>query len=405
MNDLPEMSYFDLTLKNYSNDTDNKQQLRFAENRQTDIISDCSQYNMSIVRFDINTSSLPVYCGEILHGSTQTDPNKMLASITMEIYRGNAGSTVYCTDPTHLTWVPQDLSVEVPKAPSDNADRAYLQSPSEYYFCYNYEHLLKIVNKTLADLTASLVSFDAYFADIPPPFMAWSTESNSAVIYCKQNIFSTDRVYPSPSGDKEIYVKIYFNRALYNLFSTFYFMKQDPHTMQVYKGQLYNPLKMHYQLMLDSVNDTNVLQSINSNIQPLNRYLQIKQMISTVSAINCVSAILFTSDTIPVIPQNVNKPNLLLNNNVINYQRSGFQDNYANIISDFCPGPTIPRSDMYYVPEGQNRYISLTNNKQVLRQLDINVSWRDSFGIVWPFYLNSGGQANLKILFEKKKYL
>ena len=232
MSDLPNYLYYDLNLKNYSNNQDNKQAIRFTENRQAPIIEDCSQYDLSITRFHITTSTLPVYIAEIEPGQDQRDENLMLHTITMEIYRGNAGSTVYCTDPLNLSWIPQDLSIELPSPPSDNPDRYYLQSVSEYYYAYNMEHLCKIINNAFTTLTASLSSFDAYFNGIVAPFIVFDQSNMKFCIYAKQNVFSTDRVYPSPQGDKEIYVKIYFNRSLYNLLSTFYFIKQDGIQMQ-----------------------------------------------------------------------------------------------------------------------------------------------------------------------------
>lgn len=402
MNDeLPSHVYYNLTVKNYSESVDNKQQIRFSESRQSAIIKDCSQYDLSIVRFNLTTASLPVYIAEIKPGQSQTDPNEMLHSITMDIRRGNTGSTIYCTQPEHLEWIPQDLSTSKPSAPSSNPDRYYLQSVSDYYYAYNFEHLCKIINNTFASLTTSLSAFDAYFQDIPPPFIVFDHSNNKFCIIAKQNIFSTDRTFPSSIGDKEIYVNIYFNRSLYNLFSTFYFIKQDPLKIQPYLNESYNSLNMHYQLKLDSFNDTNVLQT--SNIQPLNRYLQIYQMASTVGCINPVSSIIFTSDMIPIIPCNTNKPNLLYDNNVIYYNKSQQQDGNINIISDFSPSSDmIVRSDVSYLPSAEYRYISLVNNKQEIRSLDIQVFWCDSFGILHPVHLLSGGSCSLKILFKRK---
>ena len=198
--------------------------------------------------------------------------------------------------------------------------------------------------------------------------MAWDNSQNNAVIYARQDIYSTDRVYPSPQLSKEVYIKIYFSKSLYNLFSTFYYIKQNPN----------DDLKMDYQLVLDSANDTNVLQAINTNIQPLNRYLQIFQMVPTINSMAAVSSIVFCSDAIPVIPSNINKPHIIFNNTDMAFQR-GLNDQTANIISDLVPGPEICRSDIYYVPAGQNRYISLTDNKQPIKNIDLTVYWRDNW--------------------------
>ena len=404
MSELPDCVYFDLYLKNYSNSNETKTPVRFYEPRQSNIIDDCSQYNLSIVRFNVNSSCLPVYQAEILPGETQSNADLMMASLSMEIYRGNAGSTVYSTGPINLFWVPQDLSISKPDPPSANKSRGNIQSNSDYYYCYNYDHLLKIVNTAFQTATTMFSEFDEYFAKMPAPFLTWDIASQSAILICKQNTFSTDRIYPSTEGDKEVFVKIYFNRSLYNLFSTFYFIKQNGLSVQKYTGRSYNELEMDYQLMVDSFYDTNALQLSNSNVQPLNRYLAIKQMESTVAAINCVASIMFLSDAIPILSSNQNKPTILFNNSTVNYQHSGLQDSYANVISDFSPD-SIVRSNLYYVPTGSNRYISLTSNRQSLRTIDLTVMWADTWGQLHPFFLQSGASASVKILFEKKKLL
>ena len=402
MDDLPNYVYYDLNLKNYSSDIDSKIPLRFTEQRQAPIIKDISQYDLSIVRFHLSTNSLPIYIAEIQPGSNQVDPNKMLHTITMEVRRGDIGSTVYCTGPYHLNWTPQHLDQTVPPAPSENPTRQYLQSVSEYYFCYSYEHLCKIINQTLTNLTDSLPTFDPYFSNIPAPFIIFNPEPDTKfTIIAKQTVFSTDRVFPSPQGDKEIYVKIYFSKSLYNLLSTFYFIKQNPFTQQVYMGKTYNELNMNYQLMLDSFFDTNILQSVSTNVQPLNRYLAITQNCNTIGCINSISSIIFTSDMIPIITNQTNKPTLIFNNSVVYYQKSEQQDNTLNIISDFSPADIIVRSDVTYIPEGDNRYISLIKNKQELRSLDLQIYFQDTFGVLHPVYLLSGGSCSVKLLFKR----
>jgi hypothetical protein len=160
---------------------------------------------------------------------------------------------------------------------------------------------------------------------------------------------------------------------------------------------------MNYQLQMNSFNNAFILRSSDTNVQPMQRYLEIKQMSSTVGCINPVSTIIFTSDAIPIIPNSMNKPHLLYNNNTIYYSPSQQQDSSLNIISDFSPGADmIIRSDVSYLPEGEYRFISLSNNKQELRNIDIQIYWLDTFGVLHPLYLLSGGSCSVKLMFKKK---
>ena len=104
---------------------------------------------------------------------------------------------------------------------------------------------------------------------------------------------------------------------------------------------------------------------------------------------------------IPIITNQTNKPTLIFNNSVVYYQKSEQQDNTLNIISDFSPADIIVRSDVTYIPEGDNRYISLIKNKQELRSLDLQIYFQDTFGVLHPVYLLSGGSCSVKLLFKR----
>lgn len=393
----PSNIYYDLNLKYYDT-SDNKTSipLHFVDSRQDNYVPDISKYDLSIVRFSISSSNLPVHIIEIQPNQPNIDLT--IHTITMQIQRGGVGSTLYTTGPFSVFFEPEDLNASLPIAPSSNPNLSNIQDIySNYYHIYSYQHLMKIINNTFATITASLVGFDPYFAGLVPPTMYWDTNTNKAEIYVRQNCYQTDRTISD--SDKDVYISIFFNKSLYNLFSTFYYIQQRFNQIDTYTGQTYGELGMHYQLICNADNELNVLQT--SNLQPLNRYLKITQFQSTIMNINSVNSIIFTSNSIPVISSLYNKPHVILNNQQLSLSSNGFSDIKLNILTDFSPSDIVVRSGLYYVPN-EYRYISLTNSKQALRQIDINVYWIDTFGCLHAYQLLSGGNASLKIMFRRK---
>ena len=41
---------------------------------------------------------------------------------------------------------------------------------SPYYYCYNYDHLLKVINNTFKQLVTLLPAFDPYFTGVTPVY-------------------------------------------------------------------------------------------------------------------------------------------------------------------------------------------------------------------------------------------
>ena len=84
----------------------------------------------------------------------------------------------------------------------------------------------------------------------------------------------------------------------------------------------------------------------------------------------------------------------------------GDNNNVLNIIAD-VEVPLI-RGDEYkpmifYEPKAEYRLIDLQSNSPV-NSIEINLYWRDWFGALHTFLLDTGNQANMKILFRKKLY-
>ena len=84
----PDYIYYDACMRNVQQtNTDYAPQLTFSESRVVPLLPCCNDYKMSIVRFELDTYSLPLFIPQIQ--LNQNDPNLMVQSITVEYDDGN----------------------------------------------------------------------------------------------------------------------------------------------------------------------------------------------------------------------------------------------------------------------------------------------------------------------------
>ena len=149
-NNGPDYLYYDLTCTNHDMSAKNfNLQLVYRDIRQNTMIEKLEDYLLSIVHFQLDTSSIPVHRFEIQ--PNQNDANLSIYSITLE-YDGVNPVTV--TQPEYLYWIPVNQDISVPPAPSLNANS--LQTDSKYYYSYSYEHMIRLTNTALSEAMIKL---------------------------------------------------------------------------------------------------------------------------------------------------------------------------------------------------------------------------------------------------------
>ena len=107
--------------------------------------------------------------------------------------------------------------VAVPPAPSLNASG--LQTDSEYYYSYSYEHIIRLINTALSEAMIKLKLLVGGAIDtIDPPYLVWNIDRGSASLYAFADKFNQQN-YPQ--------IKIYFNHPLHFLFSSLPFIEMS----------------------------------------------------------------------------------------------------------------------------------------------------------------------------------
>lgn len=374
MDSDPDVMYYDLCLRNFQSSVD--KHLRFSETRDSPLVRVANDYLLSVVRFQIDTFSLPVWFADIQ--KNQGDVNLTPYSIILQCT--DTFGNVYTPAPTYINWVCPVVGTPVPLAPNLRPN-GFQDFSSDYYKSYNYEWLIKLVNQCFDNAFVELVKLFGGVAAVDPPFLRWDSNRNCADLFVRLSHYAPNS---SPG------IKIFINEPLAALFNSFPFIKY-----------LNNSPEMRFQLLCDPFGGSDVVE-LYSNPNP---FIKVTQNYSTLAQASPISSILFTTSTMPIAPNQLSAPIILDGSQVINLA-ANTSDIYQNIITDFIADESQYRAGgaLLYVPSGNYRYISLIGSQEI-KQIDINVYYRDKLGNLNIFLLPAGASASMKLMFIKKSLI
>lgn len=378
----PDMIYYDIVSTNFQTTTTEEPFLRFNETRTNPIINNSGDYYLSIVRFSLDTYNLPNIICEIQ--PNQGDPDLSIYSLTLEYDDGVGGITP--SSQVFLNWIPQNVNATVPIPPSATSNK--FQENTPYYYCYQFQYFLSLINTAFATAMASVIAntggaLSPLFG-AEQPVMTWDTTSNSAILQAQEQYFDKSQTAK---------VRIYFNPPLFALFNSF-------PSLNFGTGSNVS-LGRNHQMVIANFGGINTIL-LPTNVTPpavQTVWTQMFQEFSTIDTWTPVASIVFTSNTIPIISNQLSAP--LVFNNGQSSTGIGNNANFAQIITDMATNQQVFKPNVLYSPTAEYRRIDMTGNTP-LTNIDINVYWRDKLGQLIPFVLASGSSASIKFLFERK---
>jgi hypothetical protein len=378
----PDMIYYDIVSTNFQSTTELDPFLRFNETRTNPIIANTGEYYMSIVRFSLDTYNLPNFICQIQ--PQQSDPLKSIYSVTLEYDDGAGGVTASTQE--FIAWIPQNKNLPLPIPPSATSN-GFQQNSNEYYYCYQFQYFLELINGSfLLAMTSLIANTGGALSPIftaKQPILTWDVTSSKAILQAQEQYFNQSQAAR---------VKIYMNAPLFALFNSFPSLNFG--TKGVTLGRNHQLLVADYQGINTILLPTNVIPPAVQTI-----YTQMFQEFSTIDTWTPVASIVFTSNTMPIISNQLSTP-LIFNNGQIS-TGIGNNANFAQVITDFQTNQQVFKPNVLYTPTAEYRRVDMTGNRP-LTNIDINVYWRDKLGNLNPFLLASGSSATIKFLFEKK---
>ncbi len=350
-------TYYDINFMNNDQQGNPTNSLVYTESRNMPYLKNPSNYYVSIVRFSLMsaTPSIPVFIPHVQLG--QNDVNKTVYEFT--IFR--ASDSTYHT--LHVSYIPSNsnLSVNPPLTVQDLSN--------EYYFCYSYSLWVEMMNSALATLATSL--------GIAVPYFQFDITTSLLKLYIP---YTWGGVY-----------NLLVNQRLYMLLdsipATF---STDPTTNKSYYTiyEIKTPVQQYYKPV--------------GGTPPV--YWEITQETTSISLLNPVSSIVFTTALLPLNNNLTSPPQIF--NTTSTFNSNGNNSNISPIITDFqvnvSNGNTYKNS-IEYTPTAEYRLVDIMSDTPI-SSIEVSVFWKDVYGVLHPYRLAAGASGNLKLLFRNKSF-
>jgi hypothetical protein len=437
-NSDPDIVYYNGTIINDqgagNNNFLNDPVVRFSETRSNSIISDISQYYFSIVRFTINgpNKDLPLLIPDIQIG--QPDINLTSYSVNLQLtkqiliggnpftFTGNARRYIEYETET-IAFNSNTSGLPLPFPPLTTQDYKNV-----YYYVYTYSHFVNLVNTAIQNAlsdtlpatpgtyhpTLSLQSqFNAFWTANGGVGAAPSIITEAPYLKYDQNttLFSLygdsygcggpDSIsYNTGAAGNEESLNLWFNTNLFGLLANFDNQFLGNETSGLVNNILfYNKFGTNiYQKQLTTPGAAPVYENTKTY------FVMYQDYNSTSTLWSPIESIVFTTSLIPIIPESSGEPVIYGsgNDSVSNASTNAF----TPIITDIA----LPLNNAHgyrefieYAPVAEYRLSSLTNSRQDLRNIDIQVFFKARLtGELIPLRMFNLSSVGIKIMFRKK---
>lgn len=376
---LPHHVYYDASIIN--NDQSGKKQpprLNFQDIRSTPVLSSPELYELSVVRFNLQTAnSLPIWIPSIeLIDNPLSNPNLTTYSFTLSYLDG----LTYSSGQVFVEYIPTNLSEPIPVI------GALRDTIIPYYYVYSFNTIVTMLNNCLSTAFQRLSADVEYSSKVLPtqnvPYFEWDNNAQKFILNADVNGFDSNILN---------HISIHCNTALYTLISSFQAFYNGYNVLTA-RNYTFNISKEPRGLNTFIINDTYTV-------------IQLFQEYSTGALFTPISSIVFSTSLIPVLPSNTAKPSVIDGDGSL--VSTGNNNNISSMITDF----EVQENSGYgfsgvlsYTPTAEYRMIDLNNSSsEKLNNIDITVYWKDQYSNLHPLYLQPGCKCDLKILFRKKK--
>jgi len=378
VNDLePYHTYLDLTVINNDRSVNTSPvPLQFSEMRTNPILMNPSEYFMSIVRFSLQTPSLPLFIPQIQTG--QSDPNKTVYKVSMS-YDVSGYGTVDASQ--NVIFVTENPFESTPPAPTTAQT-----INNSYYYVNNLNTFVNQVNTAFVNcyntLNAAVTAVGGTLPSSEKPVLEYDPTNDTAILNADVS------GYNDLTND---YIKVYFNTSLYNLFNSF----------EAINNGFSDPYGKNYRLRIYPYTyEFNIYEVASSGVNLCQMY----QNFPTLKAMcNPVESIVFTTGMIPVNQTLISSPVVFGSDG--NYGSVANNDNLTPQLTDFIvpvEGLESYKPVVYYNAT-KYRLKDMRGNSP-LSGVNMAIFWKTRFGTLIPFLLSQGCSADVKIMFRRKEY-
>lgn len=365
------------------------------------IVATVSQFSLVCNAPALKPITLPVYPG----GGSFTSAGDFY-NITPYVVTLQYTNAITMAFSVPVYYTPDDLTQSPPTwNPSNSQALSLTDVTSSYYYVYQFNPVMNMINKTLTNAFWGLNGY-SYNNNQPasplkmsgvtvttyqPPTISWNSNTATAIVTADNSAFGISNPYQP--------VYLYFNQALSTLLDGMPYVY--PNVLP--NSNLYSYI--NFQTSAGAGLYVVSAYATNGGVSAQYTAIQQYQELTTAGLFNPVSSIVFSSTLLPVNEENVGVP-LILNGTSPNNVQVGSSANVFPIVTDFQVPVNATSSytgDITYVPSGEYRLVDLKGTSPA-NQIDITIYWKDQYGLIHPFLVGSGCAGNLKVMFRKKDY-
>lgn len=438
-------------------------QIRFNETRDTALLKDASQYEFSIIRFTMNGANrdLPLFIPNIEVGQTNVNLTTYGVALTyQQSWNTNLGVVSFNVSPipTFVQYVPETQNpvlAPTPRTPLEAQDLS-----TRYYWVLTYQHWANLINTTLLQAHQLLyLTFQVKWAEVAgltDPFPYPTFASFQAVVQTPQIVYNTSTQRFTVYGDSDGFgqrlttftpipyvagtagvataphLRFFMNTNMGGIFANFATIYWNVQTLNscgiTYDGITYGAFPLGvpegyvYELTFSNKFYSNVADyriPPQSGNPPLGFVPLLAQKVywlneqdykSVDSLWSPCSSIVFTTTLIPIKTESASAPNILGGSTLGNSApttASAFDPIITDIALDTQPGGAdLYRQFIYYAPTAEYRMSSMSPSKQELRNIDIQVYWKNRLNNqLYPLNMYNLSSVSIKVMFRLKGVL
>jgi hypothetical protein len=332
----------------------------FNQMREHAYLDNPSDYAVTFVKFNLDSNSFPNQIVQPIAGKTINGDDSYDTVFSIGFNEFNM---------IPITWIPADSELEPPTSGAEILTTKMISD--EYFWNYSYQYFIDRVNQVLATLATG--------ESIAAPFFKYNSDTGLISLYSTPD------------------TKLYLNEQLYNLFSGFTYKYQILNDLELYElvpSVVYRTSNIvYYNYYANLVSFATIPPTVDST----NNYLKTTQSYKSTQLWNPAVSLVFTSKTLGVVSDDISQPYIY----GINPNEETNNANVSNSIFEYLlsrrADPTINDTDFDYLFKDL-----LSNEPQ--KDLVIEIFWKDDFGNLHPFYIESGSNCNIKLLFRKDNF-
>jgi hypothetical protein len=367
--------YYDINMFNNNTGYDNtgavipilsSQPSIFNQMRERPYLNKPDDYSVSVVKFTLDSNSFPNQIVQPLIGLQKNINDSYQTVYTVYLHDGGVGPAI----PVNILWKPADATLTPPTTGTQLVDPSMISN--EYFWNYSYQYFLDQINEQINIILANPLD-TLYFKYNPV----------TGLIYLEAAM----NWYNVPQ------YRIYVNEQLYNLLAGF-----------TYKFYLSVPSQgintAVYQLIVEAdIGLTNVVPiDLDFNIPAVQaNFIKMTQSYPSVQLWNPATSIVFTSKSLGVVADDEMTPFIYGLNPNPPTNNSNISCNISEYFLGRRADPVIIYKDYLYLFKQLLGHIPQ-------RDLIIETFWKDDFGNLHPFFLESGSNYSLKLLFRKNDF-